>query len=316
MISGRGVVAWLAFGAAAMILLSAVVLCVGIALATPWLHELFWERGPAVAIVRLEGVISSSGGDFFSGQGANPEIINRRLEELAEDDEIRAIVLRINTPGGGVVASDELRSAVLKVRKAGKPVVTSMGEVAASGGYYVAAATDHIVANAQTTTGSIGVIAMVPIVSGLLDRIGVDVEVVRSGPLKGAASGFAPLADNERALLQGLIDEAYEQFVGIVAEGRRMERGRVREIADGRVYSGNQALRLGLIDEIGDLPEAIERAAVLANLPPKPRVVQEHPRSLLEELLTLRAIGQPRPSTALGLTSDPIAPLQYLYLGR
>jgi protease-4 len=140
--------------------------------------------------------------------------------------------------------------------------------------------------------------------------------VVRSGPLKGAASGFAPLADNERALLQGLIDEAYEQFVGIVAEGRRMERARVKEIADGRVYSGNQALRLGLIDEIGDLPEAIERAAVLANLPPKPRVVQEHPRSLLEELLSFRAIGQPRPSTALGLTSDPIAPLQYLYLGR
>lgn len=306
---------WIAIGASALGLLSVVFICGIAAGTTPWLRGILSERGPAVAIVHLEGVISSAGGDLFSGPTVQPVVLAKRLEELANDPDVRAIVLRINSPGGAVVASDEIRASILKVRRAEKPVVTSMGEVAASGGYYIAAASDHIVANAQTTTGSIGVIAIIPIVEGLLERIGVEMEIVRSGPLKGSASGLAPLGEEERAILQELIDEAYHQFISVVAEGRSMDVQRVLELADGRVYNGLQASRLGLVDEIGNLSEAIDRAAALAGLKEKPRIIEEHRPSMIEELLTSRAVGRPAPSAVLGLTRDPTAPLQYLYLG-
>jgi protease-4 len=191
-----------------------------------------------------------------------------------------------------------------------------MGELAASGGYYIAAASDYILANAQTTTGSIGVLSIIPVVDGLLDRVGVDIEIVRSGPLKGSGSGLKPLGDVERAVIQQLVDGAYDQFVGIVAEGRHLDPQRVRELADGRVYSGSQALQLGLIDQIGDLPQAIDHAAALAHLEGKPRVIEDRRPGLIEGLLSSRALGSPLAGAATaGLPLDRSAPLQYLYLG-
>lgn len=306
---------WAAILGSALALLGVAVLCVLVAALTPWLRGLISERGPAVAVVRIEGIISSGGGDLLSGPGVRPEGVAKRLDELVDDSNVRAVVLRINSPGGGVVASDEIRSAVLKVRRAGKPVVASMGELAASGSYYIAAASDRILANPQTTTGSIGVIAVVPVVEGLLERIGVEVEIIRSGPLKGSASGFARLREDERAIIQELVDHAYQQFVVVVAEGRGMDRARVLELADGRVYNGLQAVGLGLVDEIGDLPEAIDRAAALAHLSGKPRIIEDRRPSIIEELLSFRAVGRPFPGVALGAAGDPTAPLQYLYLG-
>lgn len=274
-------------------------------------------REPAIAVVRIEGVITNSTPGLFSSAGTRADTIVRRLERLSEDDRVRAVVLRINSPGGGVVASDEIRAGVMKVRAKGKPVVTSMSELAASGGYYVAVASDLIFANPQTTTGSIGVLAVVPIIEGLLERIGVEFEVIRSGPLKGKPSGFSEMDEQERAILQALIDEAHDRFVAVVAEGRRLDSRRVRELADGRVYSGEQARRLGLVDEIGGLSEAIARAGEMAGLGPKPRVIEARPRTLFDELSGLRGIAAP-PSAAVaatGIPIDPSAPIQYLYLG-
>lgn len=311
----QGALRWTAMVAAVFAVAGLALLCVFIAMVVFQFRPPFPGAGPAVAVVRIEGVISSSGGDLLSGPGARSDEIVKKLEDAIENHEVAAVVLRINSPGGGVVASDEIHTAVLKVREAKKPVVASLGELAASGGYYVAVAADRIVANPQTTTGSIGVISMVPVVEGLLERIGVEIEIVRSGPLKGSPSGLAPLGDTERAIIQELVDGAYERFVNLVAQGRRMDLARVRELADGRVYSGAQAARLGLVDELGNLSEAVDRAGELAGIHGKPRVIEEHPPSLIDDLLSLRAIGRLQPTAAAGFQVDRLAPLQYLYLG-
>jgi len=312
----RRALRWMVVTGSFISLFALALLCVVLAVVVLQFVPLFVEAGPAVAVVRVEGVIGSTDGDLFSGPGVRSDEVVKRLDELKEHRDVRAVVVRINSPGGGVVASDEIRAAVLRVRASGKPVVASMGELAASGGYYIAAATDRILANPQTTTGSIGVLAVIPVVEGLLDRIGIEVEVVKSGPLKGSGSGFAPLGDAERAILQDLIDGAYEQFVAVVAEGRKLDEPRVRELADGRVYSGQQALQLGLVDEMGNLPEAIDRAAELAGLGEKPRIIEDRRRSLPETLFSARALGAPSPAgVAAGLAVDRTAPLQYLYLG-
>ena len=306
---------WWRFILPAGVLTGLVLLCVLGGLVGPILRGLVGGRGPAVAVMKMEGVISSAGGGLLSGAGVQPEQVAKRVEELIADPDVRAVVIRINSPGGGVVASDEIRKSISKLREAKKPVVASLAEVAASGGYYIASGSDWIVANPQSITGSIGVIATVPIVRGLLDRIGVDVEIVRSGPLKGSGSGVNPLGDEERAVLQGLVDDAYQQFVSIVAGGRKMDRDRVIQLADGRIYNGSQAKSLGLVDEIGDLEQAIDRAAALAKISGKPRLIEERRPSFIEELFSSGAIGRPLPSGALGFTADPGAPLQYLYIG-
>ncbi len=218
--------------------------------------------GARVGVVEVSGVITSSQG------------IVRQLEAFRKQSAIKAVVVRIESPGGGIAASQEIYEHVRRVRELGKPVIASMGSVAASGGYYVALGADTIMANPGTTTGSIGVIAEFPTFAKLLDKIGVEMTVVKSGRFKDTGSPYrAPRAD-ELAYLQSWIDDGYEQFVQTVARERGMEVESVRRLADGRVYSGRQALNFGLIDTLGTFQDAVNLAAEAAGIKGEPKVIR------------------------------------------
>jgi protease-4 len=228
-----------------------------------------WERfgGSKVALITLEGVILDS-----------KEVIDQ-LEKHRMNPSVKAIVLRINSPGGGVSPSQEIYEEVIRTRQVNqKPVVASMGSLAASGGYYVASAADVIVANPGTITGSIGVLIQVPNISGLLQKIGVKSVVVKSGQHKDLASITREMTDVERHILQGLMDDVHSQFIDVVAKARKLDRKRVEALADGRIFTGREAKSLGLVDQLGNLQDAIDRAAALAGLPGKPKVIQERKR--------------------------------------
>jgi len=251
--------------------------------------------GDAVAIIRVEGPIGISSALSPFGGGVHSEEIVNYIHHANEDPSVKAIVVRINSPGGSVVASDEIYS---ELRKVDKPVIVSMGDVAASGGYYIACAADHIFANPATMTGSIGVYSQVPNAERLMKKLGVEVVIIRSGPSKAAGNLFEKMSDEDVAILQAMVDEIYDMFVNIVAEGRNIPVEQVRELADGRVYTGQQALELDLIDELGNLPEAIDHAAQAGGITGKPRIVDYQAAPSLWELLTA-ALTQPRPSISL-----------------
>lgn len=228
----------------------------------------------AVAVVYVEGAIQSGDqGGVFGGGGAYSDQILRWLQRAQDDRSVKAVVLRVDSPGGGVTASDEIRNQVLKVQQK-KPVVASFGSLAASGGYYISAPATKIVANETTITGSIGVITIVPNVQGLLEKLGVETYVFTSGPHKDETAGLRPLTEADRKVLQGTIDEAYGRFVSVVSQGRKMSQEAVKGLADGRIYTGKQAKELGLVDEIGDLAEATRLAAELGGIKGDPRVVR------------------------------------------
>lgn len=218
-----------------------------------------------VAIVEVTGEIHGGVSDdsLFALDGTGADDVVSQLRQAAEDENVVAVIVRIDTPGGAVVASDEIYDAIERLDK---PVVASMADMATSGGYYIAAATDRVIANAATLTGSIGVIMMIPNVQGAADKLGIGVAVVKSGRFKDAGSPFRPMEPEERDQFQALIDEAQTQFVQAVAAGRDLPEERVRELADGRVYSGLQAQANGLVDELGGLDEAYDAALEAAQL--------------------------------------------------
>lgn len=225
-----------------------------------------------IALVRVEGPLLEA---------------KSTIDELkghVKDKSIKAIVLRVNSPGGGVVPSQEIFDEIKKA-VATKKVIVSMGSVAASGGYYISAPATKIIANPGTITGSIGVIMEVPNFKGLFDKIGVKSEVIKSGKHKDMASVFRGIGDEERKIVQGVMDDVHEQFINAVAEGRKMPVEQVREIADGRIFSGNQAKAAGLVDELGNLEFAIETAAKLAGIKGEPEVVSKKEKHALMELL-------------------------------
>lgn len=224
--------------------------------------ETVLEEGDAdkVALIDVSGEILSTRGPA-AGVAADEEIIDK-LDQALRDDSVVSVIVRFNTPGGGVVASDNILRKVELVRGQ-KPVVSLMDDVAASGGYYIASGTNEIVANPSTITGSIGVIMIIPNLEGTAEKIGLKTVVIKSGPHKDIASPFRDLPADERAILQTLIDESYEQFVGIVAKGRKMEPERVKQLADGRIYTGKQAKELGLVDHLGGRDIALQRARSL-----------------------------------------------------
>ncbi len=234
-----------------------------------------FDNRKAVAIVRAEGPIS--GGEpvgLLASQGAYSDVIVKQLWRAAKSDSVKAIVLRVDSPGGGITPSDEIRNQILKIRKGtNKPVIVSMGSTAASGGYYISAPANHILANETTITGSIGVITILPNFQGLMEKVGIRAEVLTSGPNKDLGSAFAPLSDDDRQILQTVIDDAYGRFVQVVAEGRGIEAESVRKFADGRIFTAKQAKDLKLIDGFGDLPEAIELAADLGGINGEPKII-------------------------------------------
>src|SRR5687767_456104 len=229
--------------------------------------------GPRVAVVDLEGLI------------AETDDIVRELRHHRDNPSIRAVVIRINSPGGVVGPTQEVHDALLRVRQAGKPVVASLGSVAASGGYYVAVAADQIYANPGSLTGSIGVIMQMANVDALMKKVGVDYVVVKAGQFKDLGNFSRPLTPEERRVIQALLDDVHGQFIEAVAKGRKLDRTAVVQFADGRVFSATQALGLKMVDALGGLEEAIEAAAKLAKLPMPPPVERPRRRFSLIDLL-------------------------------
>ncbi|MBI4665690.1 MAG: signal peptide peptidase SppA [Nitrospinae bacterium] len=215
-----------------------------------------------VAIVKLHGVI------------VDGKEVKEQLRDWAEDDSVKAIVLHIVSPGGMVAPSQEIHSAVKRAVKE-KPVVASMGAVAASGGYYVAAPCSKIVANPGTITGSIGVIMMFSTTYDLMSKIGLGAVVVKSGKFKDTGSPHRPFTEEDRELMQGVVDDTYDQFLQAVADGRKMPVEKARQVADGRVMSGRQAFKTKLVDQLGDMEDAVELAARLGGIEGEPETVEK-----------------------------------------
>jgi protease-4 len=272
--------------------------------------------GPAVGVVRVEGVIVS--GDppvdpFGTPSGAYSGLVVDHLKQAEEDAYVKAVVLRVNSPGGSVVGSDEIYQQVLAMTK---PVVVSMGELAASGGYYVSAPADVIFANPGTLTGSIGVISQFIHIGDLLEEYGVEVTTIKSGEFKDIGSLFRSMSDEERETWQAIIDETYEEFVQIVADGREMPIQEVRELADGSIYTGRQALELGMVDQLGNMSGAIQRAAELGGIEGEPRIVEyEMPFSIFQGLLGMARPADPLSEVMMLLDRAHGPVLQYLYVG-
>jgi len=212
-------------------------------------------------------------GDIDSSEG-----VVDQLEHMRLDSTVRAVVLRLDSPGGGVGASQEIYEAVRKVRDADKPVIASMGGVAASGAYYIACAADSIVANPGTLTGSIGVIMSFPNTEELFKKVGVRFEVVKTGKFKDIGSLSRPMTPEEKELLQTVLSNVYEQFVNAISEGRGLERRDILPYADGRIFSGDQAQAYGFVDRLGDLNDAIQLAAGMADIKGRPVVVRKERR--------------------------------------
>jgi protease-4 len=222
-----------------------------------------------LAIVHVGGPIQFSNSPAV-WSSTDAEDIAKKLHELSEDDDVKAIVLRINSPGGTVGSVQEISEEIGRCRAKGKKVVASMGDVAASGGYYLAAASDHILANPGTITGSIGVILEFGNLEGLFQKVGLKVEVIKSGAHKDIGSPARPLTAEETRMLQASIDDAYAQFLDAVSQGRHLSHEQLKNIADGRIFTGRQAMQIGLVDELGNQEDAIQAAIRLAKLPAKP----------------------------------------------
>ncbi len=240
-----------------------LLLVLGTDVLTRWLGgQKALPAGDKVAVVRVEGMVLDA------------RQVVEALERQAKDPKVKAIVLRVDSPGGAVAPTQEIFRAVRALSKR-KKVVASLGSMATSGGYYVACAAERIVANPGTLTGSIGVVVHLANFEKLLSRLGIEGQVVKSGDFKDMGSMYRPLSERERNILQEVVNDVHEQFVEDVARARNMEVEKVRVIADGRIFSGRQAKGLGLVDELGGLKEAIELAANMAQIKGEPLVLEE-----------------------------------------
>jgi len=224
--------------------------------------------GDKIAVIELKGTILSS------------EEIVRQFKKYREDRSIKGILFRVDSPGGGVVASQEIYEEVRKTRDDGKPVVVSMGALAASGGYYVSCGSSRIVANPGTLTGSIGVISQFMRFDPLMNKIGIEANTIKSGKLKDAGSAFREMTKDDRAYFQHLMDEVHQQFISVVENERGIEHDSVLSYADGRVFTGEQAALLGLVDTLGTYEDAISITAKLSHIIGDPTVVKERKRGL------------------------------------
>ncbi len=230
--------------------------------------------GAEIGVVRISGVILSSRKTI------------RQIRSLAKDPRIKAIVLRINSPGGAVVPSQDIYEEVLKVRKKGKPVIASIGTVGASGAYYIASACDRILASSGSLTGSIGVIMELAEFQDLMKKIGIQSEVMKSGALKDAGSPFRPMTPEEKAYLQSVLDEMHEQFISDVAKGRRIPVSVLRPLADGRVFTGHSAISNHLVDQLGDYQDAVAEASRLAHITGSPVIRTFPEKNFLDKMLS------------------------------
>lgn len=222
-------------------------------------NSYFFKKN-AIALIEVEGMIIDS-----------DEII-KQLHYAKDENNVKAVVVRIDTPGGVVGPTQEIYEEIKKLRKI-KPIVVSMGSVAASGGYYIAAPANIIYANPGTITGSIGVLMKLANFQMLLDKVGIKPLVLKSGEFKDTGSPIRPITARDKIILQGIIESMYEQFVFAVADGRNIPIMKVRELADGRIFTGEQAKHLKLVDKLGNLQDAIDEAAKITGIKNKPQIV-------------------------------------------
>jgi protease-4 len=227
-----------------------------------------------IGVIEIEGAITDM-------KEAMEDVVN-----FKEDDSIKGVILRINSPGGAVGPTQEIYSEIKKLKQS-KKVYVSMGSVCASGGYYLAVMGEKVYASPSTITGSIGVIMQQTVVEDLMKKIGVEANAIKSGPLKDTGTPFRKMRDDERKYLQGVIDSIYEQFVNDVAEGRQMTVDRVKQLADGRIYTGLQAKQMGLIDDIGTFYDVVDEMQKVLGIQGKPSLVYgKRPFSFLRWLIS------------------------------
>jgi len=238
-----------------------------------------------VGVIYIDGTIATgrSGGGLFEAQRGSEDIA-ASLREAARNPELKAVVIRLNSPGGTAAAAQEIGAEVERLKQSGKKVVASMGDTAASGAYWIAASTDQIVANPATMTGSIGVIMQFMNLEGLYGKVGVGTETFKSGPHKDMGSPSRPTTPEERVIFQSMIDDIYNQFVEVVAKGRHKDVAEIRPLADGRVFTGRQAKELGLVDRLGDFHDAVLLAGELAGIPGEPTIMELGPKNVWREL--------------------------------
>lgn len=241
------------------------------------------ESGPAVAVLDVVGPIVSGATSAFETRAvtASGDLVPL-VRRAAANPDVAALVLRLNSPGGSVVGSDEIYHAL---RDTQKPVVAFLQEVAASGAYYISMAAGHVVANPNSLTGSIGVIGQFPNAEALMEKIGVQVTTIKSGASKDLGNPFRAMSDAEQAIFQDIVDETYGRFVDIVARGRNLPAEQVRKLADGRIYTGQKALEVGLVDALGYQQDAIDAAARLGNIEGEPRVLHYRRRGGFLDLI-------------------------------
>lgn len=269
----------------------------------------------AIGVIYVEGpIVGGSGGTGIFGErsSAGSEDLMNQLKEAREDTSIKAVLIRINSPGGSAPASQEIGDEIDALKNAGKKVVVSMGDVAASGGYWLAAKADKIIANPATMTGSIGVIMEAQNYEGLFGKLGIGTETIKSGPHKDIGSPNRPMTVEERQILQEMVNDIYEQFLDVVASGRKMDREKVRQLADGRIFTGRQAKKLGLVDELGNYNYAIQYTAKLVGIKGEPTLREFGAKNPWGYLFTGSKQGLILPGQDNGLTTKQLKALQEL----
>ena len=245
----------------------------------------------AIVSEREESSYSYKGHDKVAVVEINDVIITSEktvdeIKRYRDDKSIKAIILRINSPGGGVAASQEIYEAVKRTRDEGKIVVVSMGSIAASGGYYISCGANLIVSNPGTVTGSIGVIAQFMSIKDLADKLGIKENIIKSGELKDAGSPFREMNDKDREYFQDVVDNTFGQFLDVVAKERKMNMDTLKKYANGRVFTGLQAQKIGLVDSLGTFEDAVRITSRMAGIEGEPRIVREKKRfSFFEKLM-------------------------------
>ncbi|NOX97977.1 MAG: signal peptide peptidase SppA [Nitrospirae bacterium] len=268
-----------------------------------------------IGVVKIYGIINiQRAGGAFALQERGADYYVDRIKRLSDSPRVKAIILRINSPGGSVGASQEIYNEILRARAKGKKVIVSMGDVAASGGYYISSAADYILANPGTVTGSIGVVIGNINFQELMSKWGLKMNIIKSGKYKDILSSWRQMTEEERTLLQKMVDSVYMQFVTAVAKGRHLKIEKVQEIADGRVFTGEEALKLKLIDQLGGFQEAIRVAAEKAGIKGKP-VLNEGDKFPWERFFLSSRAGPKEEvlSKLLAQLEGSHLPVQYIY---
>jgi protease-4 len=290
----------------------AIIISLGILalLAAILIPTILISRPPAgkIVVIPLSGTITTGGSLLFPGSTITPGLVRDYLTKAEKDTAVKAIVFHIDSPGGEIAPCQEILWEIERVKEA-KPIVVSMGGTAASGGYYISTQADKIVALPTTMTGSIGVISQVINIEGLLEKLGIQIETFKGGKYKDMYSGFREMTPEEEEIMQGMIDEYYEHFIDVVAEGRGLSKDEVRNLATGQIYTGNEAKELGLVDALGGLDTATELAMELAGIEVARVEYYQPPKITLLSLLGFANAIQAR---IAGLSAQDIILLEIL----